>query len=53
MESTLLLVATHLQLVAMASNLVASSYRNPYIDPDNGPLEECFPLPASSFQGSC
>ena len=23
------------------------------IDPDNGPLEECFPLPTSGFQGPC
>ena len=23
------------------------------IDPDHGPLEECFPLPTSGFQGPC
>ena len=23
------------------------------IDPDNGPLEECFPLPTSGFEGPC
>ena len=23
------------------------------IDPENGPLEECFPLPTSGFQGPC